>query len=625
MAAEIANETKPIQGRQMASLYLKNCFNAKSTGLIKEKQARWLKLDAPSRAPVKESLLQAMRSPTQGVPHFCALVAAEIAAVELPYEQWPEFVPVLMENVTSTQAAEPVKLASLECLGYTAERVAEVEELVEGVPALQTGIVDSMLTTIVDGVQPVRSDKMRLAALTALSNALAFVKKNFEVKAERDFIMNAICEASRCNDADVRELTYQCFDLLTGLYYEKLPDYMTTIYDLTTGTIAKDPVESVQMAAIEFWSQLAIIEQQLLDEELIAREDDMPIGRPLCQQYVKAAMANLVPLLLETLKKQNEDTDDDEYDLQKSGALCLEAISQTLEGAVVPAVIPFVQANIKNENWRLRDAGIVAFSCILEGPGTDVVGQYVSDSIPVLMAAFNDPHVMVRDSATHCVSKICERHIEAVPPQDFNTVIQGLIAKLQEAPRVASHACSAIFNIAKSTKRLDPNVMDQDTNRLSAPMLALLQALLAASDRDDAVEANLRVTSFLAAGELISVTARDTQQILREFLPVVISRIEQALLIQCVSKEDEETKGQLLGLLAVLISGLFQRMSKAECMPHADRVMELLLNMFQLSNATSNEEAFLAVGAVASAAEEEFAVRAYCVPVVSVLPEWLCS
>lgn len=608
LAKEVADESKPINGRQLASLYLKNAFNAKAVALVKEKHQRWKVLDASLRQPVKDSLLQAMRSSTPGVSHFTAICAAEIAAVELPYNEWPQFVPALMENVTSQQSEEPVKLASLECLGYAAERIAEVEEMME-VPPLAVTTVDSMLTTIVDGVQPTRSDKMRFAALQALKNSLAFVKKNMQVKSERDFIMNAICEATQSQSLQVRELAYSCLDSIADLYYDKLPDYMTVIFKLTTEAIQSDPEEKVQMAAIEFWSTLAFTEQILLDEELACREDGTDLDRPACPQYVKAAMESLVPILLTTLSKQDEDADDDELDLQSHGASCIEIISQTVEALIVPVVIPFVQSNITHENWRLRDAGIVAFTCILDGPSTHVVGQYVSESIPVLMNAFNDPTVPVRDSATHCVSKICQLHIQAIPSDQFHTVIQGLIGKLQEYPRVASHACSAIFNIAQSLKQQNGASNEEETNMLSAPMLPLMQALLAASDREDAIESNLRVSSVSAAAELIGASARDVQHIFRDLLPVIVQRIDAGLKLQVVSNEDQENKEQLLGLLSGLMTALFQTMNKADFINQADQIMNLLLQIFQLRTATCHEEAFLAVGAFASAMDEDFTVR----------------
>ena len=143
--------------------------------------------------------------------------------VELPFEEWPAFVPTLMERVTSSSATPPVpesvKLAALECLGYTAERIADLEDMLmddsDGAapPELSTSIVNKMLMTIVDGVQPSCSDAIRHAALQALRNSLVFVRKNMTVKSERDFIMNAVCEATRRKEARIRLLAYNCMDV----------------------------------------------------------------------------------------------------------------------------------------------------------------------------------------------------------------------------------------------------------------------------------------------------------------------------------------------------------------------------------------------------------------------------
>jgi hypothetical protein len=50
-------------------------------------------------------------------------------------------------------------------------------------------------------------------------------------------------------------------------------------------------------------------------------------------------------------------------------------------------------------------------------------------------------------------------------------------------------------------------------------------------------------------------------------------------------------------------------MNKADFMNQADQIMNLLLQIFQLRTATCHEEAFLAVGAFASAMDEDFTVR----------------
>lgn len=515
LLGEMATEGKPLAARQMASLYMKNTLNGKTAKTQAELHARWKTLPPEIRNSVKEGLLATMRSPEPAVPHFCAMVAAEVACVELPHQEWPAFVPTLSENVTNTQAPLPVQSAALQCLGFTCERIADVEEMMD-VPELPTEIVDKMLTTIVSGVQPSRPEDIRLHALTGLKNSLVFVRKNMEVPQERDFILkNAIMEATQAQDPRLRALAFACLDNVAELYYEHLADYMKDVYALSTGAIQKDPDESVKVAAIEFWSTVALVEQQLLEEEVLAEPG--AIGRTPCNRYTHSAVPTLVPLLLEALTQQQDDggDDDDDTGLNSTGAICLQTISQTVESAIIPVVMPFVNINISNQDWRLRDAAIVAFSCILDGPDTEAVGQFVVQSIAVLLGAFQDPHETVRQSAVHCLSIMCRLHAMAIQPSQVHAILDALLQKLQEAPRVATYSCSAIYNIAKSLRF----TAEEPTNLLSTPMLPLLYALLQANDRDDASENNLRRLSLEAAGELISSAAKDVQNILRELLP----------------------------------------------------------------------------------------------------------
>jgi hypothetical protein len=49
-----------------------------------------------------------------------------------------------------------------------------------------------------------------LAATKALSNALEFANKNFDVDAERNYIMTVVCEACTSGNDEVKEHAYQC-------------------------------------------------------------------------------------------------------------------------------------------------------------------------------------------------------------------------------------------------------------------------------------------------------------------------------------------------------------------------------------------------------------------------------
>ena len=57
-------------------------------------------LPAEQRSVIKTTLVGAIRSPVQIARHTAAQACAELAVIELPHKEWPEFLTTLMENVT---------------------------------------------------------------------------------------------------------------------------------------------------------------------------------------------------------------------------------------------------------------------------------------------------------------------------------------------------------------------------------------------------------------------------------------------------------------------------------------------------------------------------------------------
>jgi len=599
LATEISTEGRPVPVRQLAGLLIKNTLVAKDETLQKERIQRWMALDAGMREAVKQPLLAAIRSPEALASRVAAQAAAEIAAVEIPYNQWPAILPSLLENIQSPQSTDTIRISSLECLGYTCERVA----ILDG-PEISEQTTDIMLNAVVDGIQASRPDKVRLAATTALKNSLIFAHKNMERKPERDAIMTNICEATRCQDYMVRAAAYECIVQIAVSYYDKLQDYMTTLYELTTDTIRKDR-EEVAKAAIEFWSSLCEVEQDLLDEAADLTERGLPVQRQ-CMRYVNAALVHLVPILLETLTKQEEDADEDTFNLHMAGYICLTCISQTVEDAAVGVIMPFVQQNIQNEDWRLRDAAMMAFISMLDGPKDETIGPAVSQSVPVLLSLLNDPHVMVRDTAAHCISRICLLHIRFIPTDIFPTLLQALIAKCGEgSPKVASQACSALYNLASAFS--EEASQQQESNSLSRYMQSLLETLLRVCDRPDADEANLRVAAMEAISVLISNSANDVLPIMAQLLPAFIQRFEATFAMQDFDASDKLKKEQTQGLLCAVFQALYRKLDKATVAPHTDTVMQQLLRVLQTKNANCHEECFPAISAISDVMEADFA------------------
>lgn len=581
-------------------------LNAKDGQMQMQKHQRWKSLDATARNSVKEQLLIAFRSAEPNVPNMATQPAAEIAAVELPYNEWPAFLPTVLENCSSPQSTEAIKVASIQCLGYTAERAAELGDISDG-QDIPDEAMDSMLTAIVGGIQSGGPEGIRLAATTALRNALVFCNKNMEKKQERDAIMNAVCEATQSQDKNVRTAAFDCLAQIAYLYYNNLQDYMTTLFELTVKAIKTDE-ESVAKNAVEFWNTICDVEQERLDEAAEMAEQGIPVPPDRqCVRYAEAALGQLVPLLLETLTKQEEDTDDDTYNLHMAGSVSLGLFSQTVEDRIVGFVMPFVTQNIQNENWRFRDAAIMAFQCILDGPSTATIGPAVSQSIPALLSAISDPHPIVRDTTAHCISQICKLHVSSIPNDMFPNLLQELMNKCGDpSPKVASQACSAIHNLASAFQ--DEAHGEQQSNALSPFMPTLLQVLWQVCDREDATESNLRVAAMEAIAILVQVSALDQKALLVQLLPAVIERLSQAVNQATLTNEDVENKEQLQGLLCALFQVLYQKLEKNEVAQYTDQVMTLLLMVLQAQNASCHEEVFSAISAIADLLEEDFAV-----------------
>jgi hypothetical protein len=95
LAAELATEGKDIRARQVVSFYLKNLLVAKVEALQTAKHEAWKNLAPEARA---------WRSPENTGRH-----TSEVVAIDLPFNEWPQFLPMFLENVSSEQHSEGIE------------------------------------------------------------------------------------------------------------------------------------------------------------------------------------------------------------------------------------------------------------------------------------------------------------------------------------------------------------------------------------------------------------------------------------------------------------------------------------------------------------------------------------
>lgn len=67
--------------------------------------------------------------------------------------------------------------------------------------------------------------------------------------------------------------------------------------------------------------------------------------------YAKGALQFIVPILLQTLTKQEDFDDEDDWNPNKAAGVCLMLLANCCENDVVPHVLPFVKVGSDVGLW----------------------------------------------------------------------------------------------------------------------------------------------------------------------------------------------------------------------------------------------------------------------------------
>ncbi|KAI5007624.1 hypothetical protein ZWY2020_057618 [Hordeum vulgare] len=306
---------------------------------------------------------------------------------------------------------------------------------------LEQDQVNAVLTAVVQGMnQTELSVEVRLSAVKALYNALYFADSNFANEMERNYILKVICETAVSNEVEIRQAAFECLVAIASIYYMHLEPYMQTVFNLTSNTVKGDE-ESVALQAIEFWSTICDEEIQLQEE--YEGYDDANSSANF--RFIEKALSSLVPMLLETLLKQEEDEeqDDNVWNISMSGGTCLGLIAKAVGDAIVPLVMPFVEANITNPDWHCREAATFAFGSILDGP-----------SLPKLAPLWESDCNKWKPSAYH----------------------DSIAGSSKDVPNVAEKVCGAIYFLAQGYE----NTVDSISSVLTPYLPSVITALLSA-------------------------------------------------------------------------------------------------------------------------------------------------
>ena len=184
------------------------------------------------------------------------------------------------------------------------------------------------------------------------------------------------------------------------------------------------------------------------------------------------------------LAKQDEDADDDEWNVSMSAGPCLTLLASAVQDAIVPAVIPFIEAHIKTQDWHQREAAVMTFGSILDGPDPTVLTPLVSQALPLLIDMMSDSNLHVKDTTAWTLGRICDLLVGTIKPEThLHPLVSVLVNGLSDNPRIVANCCWALMNLADQLGVY----YDDEENATSGPLApyyeGVVQALLRVTER----------------------------------------------------------------------------------------------------------------------------------------------
>ncbi|KFD58653.1 hypothetical protein M513_00346, partial [Trichuris suis] len=603
----LANPGEDPYIRQAAGLQLKNVLVSKDAQLKQQCIKRWLSIPENVRTDIKTNVLNTIGTETTR-PSIAAQCIAAIAFAELPRNSWPECVFRLTNNVTNANSSEILKASSLEALGYMCQDIH---------PSVLADSSNVILTAIVHGMrQEETSNYVRLVATEALYNSLEFTRSNFENEWERNVIMEVVCNCTQSSSVQVKVLALQCLVKIVSLYYDYMEVYMKEALFSISVEAMRSSDDEVVLQGIEFWSNVCDEELDLAVEATEAAEKGaLPAHQS--RHYAKGALTYVLPILLETLARQEENDDEEEWVPSKAAGVCIMLLAQCVGDDVVRLTLPFIASNFQHKDWRRRDAALMAFGSILDGPDHDNLLLLVREGFSVIVNAFKDEQTAVRDTAAWAIGRVCEFCCDIVSQKEFlDSLLPLLCDGLSQEPRVAANICWSISNLATSIHQdmLNFTSLTQaaETSVLSGAFENLVGELFKVTDRRDAHQSNLRIAAYEALMELIKMSPVDCYKTVQSIVVGVTTRLDHLLGMGAANVSNVGEVGHyddLQALLCATLQTALRRLELSDLIEMSDGIMVLLLRLIGANinrSSVVTEEALMACTVLIEAIGKEF-------------------
>jgi importin subunit beta-1 len=223
----------------------------------------------------------------------------------------------------------------------------------------------------------------------------------------------------------------------------------------------------------------------------------------------------------------------------------------------------------------------------------------------------NDTNLHVKDTTAWTLGRICDLLVATIKPDvHLNPLITAIVNGLQDNPRIVANCCWALMNLADQLGAYFEDDPEANQSGLLSPYYdGVISALLRVTETTSN-ENNFRTSAYEAITSYVAHATPDVIPVVENTIVTILQRMEHLLGMhnQILGVDDRNNWNELQSNFCGVTISVIRRLNNG-IQPLADRIMTLILQLIQAAGKTSTvlEDAFLVVGSLASALEQNFA------------------
>ncbi|KAK3308234.1 armadillo-type protein [Chaetomium strumarium] len=156
-----------------------------------------------------------------------------------------------------------------------------------------------------------------------------------------------------------------------------------------------------------------------------------------------------------------DENPDEKWTLRKCSAAALDVFATDFGGPVFTSILPYLQTNLKHQDWPYREAAVLALGAVAEGC-MDVVIPHLPELIPYLITLLDDPEPVVRTITCWTLGRYSAWAASLQDPTQKQTyfvpMMDGILRKMVDKNKKVQEAgASAMANLEeKAGKNIEP-------------------------------------------------------------------------------------------------------------------------------------------------------------------------